>query len=137
MDITTVQRRLEIINKLQEEIKISKEMLKAELENDQEYLAAAEESKQAVLKKKQLKEMILSRGSNQKLTQDIKSNQEELSTLKEILSAELVQLYARKGTQEITDANGRIMKFKVTVKLVPAKDSDYSGLEPPKEVSLP
>jgi len=116
MDIETIRKRIEQLEKLQEEVKISKDMLKGELENDLSYLEAAEEVKAATQKRKQLKDALLGTGPNQEVAATIKENSEEIATLKEILSAELMQAYQESNSDEIA---GR--KIKVMVRLLPKK----------------
>jgi hypothetical protein len=115
-DIATIQKRIEQLEKLHEEVRIAKEMLKGELENDLTYLEVAEEVKAAVQKRKQIKDEILGKGPNQEVVANIKSNAEEMATLNEILSAELMQIYQENQVDEIA---GR--KFKVNAKLMPKK----------------
>lgn len=121
MEIEGIQKRIAMIEKYEEEIRVAKEMLKGELENSTEYLQAEEETKEAQNKKKKIKEDILNSGPNQKLVADIKSNTEEISTLREILSAELVQVFKESDTDEIQDATGEKRKLKVSIKLAPKK----------------
>ncbi len=122
----TIRKRIEQLTKLKEEIKIQKELLKGELENEEEYLKVAEEAKAASQKKKQIRDEILGRGANQETLAKIKDDNEEISTLKEILSAELVQIFHENNTDEIAG-----QKIKVIGTLVPnAKQYDkknYSG----------
>lgn len=121
MDINTIQKRIDLLEKYEEEIRTAREMLNGELENSVEYLAADEEAKEAAKKKKQIKEEILNLGPNQKLAADIKANTEEIKTLKEILSVELMQVYKESDSDEFNDANGEPRKFKVSVRLLPKK----------------
>lgn len=131
MDISVIQKRINILEKHEEEIKNAKELLKGELENSPEYQEAIEEAKASQDKKKRIKDEILGRGPNLKLVQTIKENSEEISTLKEILSAELIQVFQENNTDIFTDADGGVRKFKLTGKLLPKKgsyqDRDYEG----------
>lgn len=135
MDITTIQKRISLIEKGKKEISDAKEMLKGELENDPAYVEAAEEAETANAKKKRIKEEILGRGSNQKLASEMKANAEEVSLLKEILSAELMEVYKEEGKDEIADADGDNRKFKIVVNLLPkgAKLQDRDGFGKYKE----
>lgn len=121
MDLSVIQKRIAELEKLQEENRISREMLKGELENEMPYLEAVEEVKAAVVKRKQIKDEILSKGANQEVVVNIKNNQEEIKTLRDILSAELAQLYSEQKIDEVTDASGETRKFKVNVKLLPKR----------------
>jgi len=118
MDLSTVQKRIEQLEKLQEEVKISREMLKGELENEPEFVEASDEAKAVTQKRKQIKFEILARGPNQQILATIKENQEEINTTKEILSAELMEYYEESKTDEFADR-----KFKVEATLLPKKFS--------------
>lgn len=119
MDIAQIQKRIAMMEQYSKEIKDAKEMLKEELESDDAYREAFEEAAAANTKKKQLKDAIMARGANQKLVMEIKQNTEETSLLKEILSAELMEVYKENETDEIADSNGETRKFKIIAKLLP------------------
>lgn len=121
MDLISIRKRLSQIDELEQQNKASREMLKSELESDPAYVQAFEEAKAVVAKKKQIKDGILGRGPNEKLVVEIKENLEEIATLKEILSAELVQVWEESKQEEIEDQNGSLRKFKLMVKLLPKK----------------
>lgn len=131
MDIAQIQKRISLLEKYSKEIRDAKEMLKEELENSPEYMEALEEADQANTKKKRIKEEILGKGPNEKLAREIKSNSEETTLLKEILSAELMEVYKESDSDEITDADGESRKFKIQVKLLPKgaklQKRDFSG----------
>lgn len=116
---TTVPRRIALIEKYQEEIRIAKETLKVELDDSPEYKEAELAAKEANRKKKQIKDEIWGKPSNRSLRDDIQANTEEIATLQEILSAELMQIFQEKNVDEVPDENGQLRKFKVTVKLLP------------------
>ena len=119
MDIEMILKRIGQLEKLQEEVKINKDMLKGELENDLKYLEVVEEVKAAVQKRKQIKDEILGTGPNQEVVANIKNENEEISTLKEILTAELVAHFQENQTDEIA---GR--KFKLNARLLPKNYSE-------------
>lgn len=125
MNLDTIRKRIEQLEKLQEEIKINKEMLKGELENEDAYLQAADEVKAAVQKRKQIKDEILAKGPNQEVVANIKNSQEEISTLRDILSAELTEYYRENNIDEIA---GR--KFILSAKVLP------KGASPDKRNTL-
>jgi hypothetical protein len=122
MDFSSIQKKIDQIEKLEEENKISKEMLKAELENDESYVQVSNTVKEANKKKKSVKETILLQEDNKKIVEDIKENTEEISTLKEILSTELIDLYQKQKVEEIPDPTGFPRKFKVLVRLLPKRN---------------
>jgi len=119
MDISTIRNRIKMIDELEDENRVSKELLKSALENDVTYTEAAREAKEVLSKRRRIKDEIYSQTENEKVVEDIKANKEEIDTLQEILSAELAEYYTREKTDEIEDAKGAKRKFKVIVKLLP------------------
>ena len=119
MNISTIRNRIKMIEDLEEENRASKELLKSALENSRTYTEAAREAKEALSKRRRIKEEIYGESENAKVVEDIKANKEEIDTLQEILSAELAEYYAKEKTDEIEDAHGERRKFKITVKILP------------------
>jgi hypothetical protein len=118
MDLEQVKRRIEIIDKLQKQVKDAKAMLADALENDSEYQKVAEEAKVANSKKKQLKDEVFNVSGNKQIVNEIKENSEEIVTLKEILSEELIEYREQNKTETIEDIDGKMRYFKLSVKLV-------------------
>lgn len=121
MNIPEIQKRIELLDKLVNENKISNEMLKSELETDPAYNEAQSAWKELNTKKKHIKEAILATGSNKELVDKIKENQEEINAAKEILTQELMQVYQTSKSNEIEDATGQIRKFKLNCHLSSGK----------------
>lgn len=121
MPIDDLKQRIFDVENFKEKNKTAREALKNELENSQEYLSACEEVKAALLKKKRIKDEIWAKVETQQLIADIKENKEELNTLEEILSAELMDFYKNSGTDTIEDSSGEPRKFKIIAKLLPRK----------------
>jgi len=126
MNIEQIQKRIGTLEKTAKDVKDAKDMLKDELENDDAYAEACEDYDKASEKKKLIKEEILRRGPNMKLSEDIKANSEEIKTLKEILSAELTQVWEESKSDEITDHTGEVRKFQISAKLLPRKGSGFN-----------
>jgi len=126
MDLANLHKRIATIENLQRENREAREMLKAELENDATYRETLEMAEAASKEKKRVKEEIENSGSNSKLIETIQENNEELSTLKEILSAELAEVYVESKKDEIVDENGEVRKFKISAQLV-AKGKKYEN----------
>lgn len=122
MDISSIQKRIKMIEDLEAENRTSKDILDSQLEADGVYQEAAKEAKQKALDKKSARDRVLSDAGNQKVISDIKANQEEIATLKEILSTELVDFYNKSKQDEIDDGSGVARKFKFSVKLMPKRD---------------
>lgn len=121
MEETTIQNRIGLLEKLEGEIKVAKDALKAELENDGQYVEESLQTKEAMARKKAAKDRVFANESCQKLLEDIKANNEEVAILKEILATELMEVYQEKKTNEIEDANGDSRKFVLSVKILPKR----------------
>lgn len=124
MDLSILRERIGQLETFKNENKIAREALKNELENDIDYLAVCEELEAVMDKRKRIREAIWAKAETQKLISDIKENREELSTLEEILSSELMEYYSVKKINEIEDADGEQRKFKLSVRLAPKKNKN-------------
>lgn len=123
MDIGEIQKRLQKIDELQGELKVAKDMLKDALDNDAGFQEAVEEAKVGNDKKKKIQNDIYNLSENKKVILDMKATKEEISTLKEILSEELIEYRNQHKTESIRLADGQMRVFKFSVKLSP-KPSD-------------
>lgn len=120
MEIATIQRRISMIRKLEEENKIRKDTLKQALESDRVYVEANQAAKETAGKKKLAKDAIFNQPNNRAILEDIQVDTEEINTLKDILNHELVEWYQQNGGKaEIEDESGELVKFKLLVKLLP------------------
>lgn len=125
MDIAAIGRRISLIRKLEEENKVRKDTLKQALESDVAYVEANKAVKEVSTKRKLAKDAILNQPANRAILEDIQVDTEEIATLKEILSAELVDVFAKNGGKaEIPDESGELVKFKFLVKLLPKGFTD-------------
>lgn len=118
MDVPQIARRVGLIQKYKEEIKVAKLTLKQALEEDQLYTQADKEAKESNLKKKQIKDQIWGRPELRKVRDDILTNQEEINTLQEILNEELTEYYQEHNTDELMGEDGQPIKFKLVAKLL-------------------
>lgn len=125
MESTTIQNRIDLLEKLQGEIKVAKDALKAELENDAQYVEESLQTKEAMARKKKAKDTVFANESCQKLLEEIRSNNEEIAILNEILATELMEVYQEKKTNEIEDANGDSRKFILSVKILPKRTGQF------------
>ena len=115
----TIQRRIAMIQKLQEEVKIAKDALRQALEDDAQYVTANTDAKDAAGKKKVIKDQIWNQPQNRALLEDVKVNGEEIATLQQILNQELVEYARANNTDEIEDESGNVIKFEIIAKLRP------------------
>lgn len=121
LDLSTIQKRIELLEKYENEIKVAKDMIKNDLENDPSYIQVSEEAKEILSKKKNAKDQVMTKMEIQKLLRDIKDNLEEIATLKDILSQELMQIYQKDQIDEIEDSSGEKRKFKIMARLLPKR----------------
>jgi len=123
MEIANIQKRIDQIDKLEIEAKTLSEYLKSELENDEIYKDANEKVKEATANKKKIKDQILSQNANQEQLAKIKESADEISTLKQILSVELMEFYQESKNDFVPDARGgEPRKFVLTARLLPKKN---------------
>lgn len=124
MDIKTIQERIRMVEETELENRQAKEMLQDSLESDEVYKDLAEQAKQATNEKKKARNAILTNEANATLYAKIQNNNEEIKTLKEILSAELADYFSKENKDEIEDASGQTRKFKINIKVLPFGKSD-------------
>lgn len=124
MNIQTIKKRIAHIEGCREEIKKIKEIIDGQLEGNTEYQEAHKKSKEATSAKKRIKEEVLAKPENEKLSFEVKENQEEIKTEEQILATELVEYYQKNNSDEIEDDAGQKRKFKISVKLFPARNSE-------------
>ncbi len=121
MEETTIQNRIGLMERLEQEIKVAKDALKAECENDAVFVEESLQAKEANARKKAARDKVFANESCQKILDNIKANAEETSILKEILATELMEVYQEKKTNEIQDAEGESRKFVLSVKILPKR----------------
>ncbi len=115
--LEVVRRRLSILSKSEEEIKVQKEMLSSLFENDPGYQEADAQVKEISKKKLDAKARIGKTPQAQTLAAKIKELSDEIKNNKEMLSDELMQYYQTAGVTEIEDSDGNIQEFEIKVKL--------------------
>jgi len=118
MDVEQIKKRIEIIDKINDDVKKAKEMLKSALDNDSAYQQAAEENKVAASKKKQMRDEVYNLPEHRKVVEQIKDSNEEIGALKEILAEELIEYRQASKTESIQDKDGQTRYFKLSCKLV-------------------
>jgi len=118
MDLEQIKKRIEIIDKLSDDIKKAKEMLHGALDNDAVYQQAAEEAKVSASKKKQARDEVYNLSEHKQIVQQMKDTNEEIATLKEMLAEELIEYRHESKTESIQDRDGQTRYFKLSCKLV-------------------
>ena len=124
MDIASIQKRIASIEKFKDEIKVAQEAIKNALQNDAIYKETVDEAKQVNTKKKKIRDEILNQAENRDYAEKIKETREEISTLEELLSYELVEYSQKNNTDMIQGDDGLVRKFKIIVRLMPSRGFD-------------
>lgn len=122
MDLAVINKRLQLVKDLGDELRVMKEQYEEALENDPQYQKMQEKveklKEEAREEKNQVTDKVLNKSTFQNLRDDMKEKQEEIKTAKEVLSQELVEYYKSTGQMEIEDVDGTVRKMKFSVKLV-------------------
>ena len=125
-NVELIKKRIEALEKEQEEASCLKEMLKGELEASEEYLKASEEVKAATQKRKQIKDEILSKF--QPTIKELEEHKEEISTLCEILDAELKGYWvADPINNEQINTNKGIRRINISAKVAKTNQKSLFG----------
>jgi hypothetical protein len=124
MDINSIKKRIASIEELKEGMKVAQEAIKNALENDPLYKEAVEDAKGINAKKKKLREDVLNQSENREFVEKIRDTKEEISTLEELLSYELVEYSQTNNTDMIQGDDGLVRKFKIRVQLLPGRGFD-------------
>lgn len=132
MDLSQIAKRTSQIDELTEKIKEQKGMLKAELDNDEAFAEISEKVKDLSEQKKALREQILAKEVNQQIYFECEENSEELKTLKEILTVELVEYYRKNNSNEFLDSHGVKRQFVLKAHLAKKKENDWD--EQPRDI---
>jgi len=112
-----ILKRLQIIEDLKKELKTRQEMVRDVLENDGDYQTLVEKNDETKKTKDVRKKELLQQPKIAEINLGIIETRKELSENKEVLSEELMVLYATEGVTEITDLDGNTRQFKVSVRL--------------------
>lgn len=115
--IKLIQKRLKIIEDLKAELNTKQEMVKDVLENDSDYQEKLEKHDKAKKERDVRKQEILNQTNIAVINEEILETRKEINENKEVLSEELMVLYATEGVTQITDLEGNTREFKVSVRL--------------------
>ncbi|HLC93821.1 MAG TPA: hypothetical protein VJG85_02280 [Patescibacteria group bacterium] len=118
MNTDSINKRMKIIDDLQEELNKIKALYDETLENDAGFQTVQEEVAKVREEYKEKQNKILSNSSYSVIAQQIKDKRQEIKEHKEALSQELVEYYRENGTTEIEDSEGNVKRMKFSVRLV-------------------
>ncbi len=115
-----VQKRLGMLEDLEEELRRLRRDAKEVLENEPGYEKVKEETDLVRERIKEKKAQIAESSVYNELRAKIKEVQEEIKDLKDALSQELIELYKEEGLTMLESPSGRVKKLKFDVKLIDA-----------------
>lgn len=117
MDTSSIQKRIEILEQMQRELRTLTDMLKDTLQNDPDFAKAEEEkskikeettvAKNKAMEKKEVKNML----------ESIKEKKDEIKEAQDTLSLELIEYYRVNSALTIEDADGKVRELKISVRL--------------------
>ena len=122
MDQASIDKRLEMLDKSQEEFKTKKQMLQDSLLNDEELVALDDKMKDAKTRYTAHKNALLNEPENRKLQADLKDLAQEIKDTKQLLGDELLAYFMKNNTLEYQDAMGQKRRFAVSAHFVRNKE---------------
>lgn len=117
MDIASIQKRIDIIEALQKELKTLNDMVKDTMQNDPNFAKVEEEKSKIKEEAKVAKNKIEDKPEIKRILEDMKEKRDEIKEAKETLSLELIEYYRQNTLLTIEDANGKVREMKISVKL--------------------
>jgi len=113
-----IQKRLQIIGDLKEELNSLKENYEDMLEDDPLFQEVQEKAQEVREEKKASKTRLMTNTVYYGINEEIKEKRREIRENKEALSQELVELYKKEGKMEIIDPEGNVKRMKFSVRLI-------------------
>jgi len=113
-----VQRRLQMLSSMREDLRELNSHRKDILEESDEYHDLKEKGKLVKEQTTEKKKQILAVPEYDAVIRQIKDIRVDIKDQEEALSQELVELYREEGLTEIEDSDGNIKKLKFSVRLI-------------------
>jgi len=113
-----VQRRLQVIRSMREDLRELNSHRKDILAENNEYNELVEKSKLVREQTAEKKKQILAIPEYDVVARQIKDTRVDIKDQEEALSQELVELYREEGLTEIEDSDGNTKKLKFSVRLI-------------------
>lgn len=118
MSLETINKRMDIIGELQDELKRLKVLYDETLEDDPKYQEYQEEASKVKEEVKTKKNKIISAENYQRFETQLRELRQDLKENKEALSQELADYYKDSGSLEIVDSEGNTKRIVFTAKLI-------------------
>ncbi|MEK7595811.1 MAG: hypothetical protein AAB443_04475 [Patescibacteria group bacterium] len=117
MELTSIQKRIQIIEGLQKELQVLSNMLKETYENDPQFQKAEEENSKVREETKVAKNKVEEKESVKKILTDMKEKRDDIKEAQETLSLELIEYYRKNSVLTVEDGDGKVREMKISVKL--------------------
>jgi predicted ATP-dependent endonuclease of OLD family len=118
MTVEMINKRLKIIEDLQEELRRIKALYAESLDESDEFQEIEEEAKKFRQESKEKKERVLEKPEIKEFKEQIQDTQRDIKDQREVLSMELAEHYKESGSIEITDSDGNKKRMVFNVKLI-------------------
>lgn len=124
MSNVQIEKRLELLEKAEQEYKTKKEMLADAFANDGELVELEEKMKEAKRRYQAQKEAVSNEPENRKILEKMKDTALEIKDTKKLLADELVAYFMESKSFEYLDGKGRKRRIAVTAKFARGGDEE-------------
>lgn len=124
MSQASIEKRLELLEKAEQEYKTHKEMLADALANDSELVELEEKAKDAKRRFTAQKEALMNEPENQKIQEKMKDVATEIKETKKLLGDELIAYFMANNTMEYVDGKGNKRRIAVSAKFARGKEEE-------------
>lgn len=119
-----IEKRLELLEKAEQEYKTQREMIADALANDSELVTLDEKLKEARRRYQAQKEAVLNEPDNRKMQEKIKDIAIEIKDTKKLLADELVAYFMESKSFDYIDGKGRKRHIQVSAKFANGKEEE-------------
>jgi hypothetical protein len=119
-----IEKRLEMLEKAEQEYKTQKEMLNDALANDSELVELDEKLKEAKRRHLAQKEAVLNEPEYRKIQEKMKDTAIEIKDTKKLLADELVAYFMESKSFEYIDGKGHKRRIQVSAKFASGKEEE-------------
>lgn len=117
MEMSSIHKRIEIIEELRNELKTLSEMLKDTLQNDPSFAKAEEEKTKIKEATSVAKNKVMEKTDVKNILGQMKEKKDDIKEAQDTLSLELIEYYRQNSVLTIEDAKGRVREMKFSVRL--------------------
>ena len=124
MSNASIEKRLELLEKAEQEYKTHKEILADALANDAELVQLEDKMKDAKRRHLAQKEALMNEPENAKVLEKMKDVAMEIKETKKLLADELITYFMQNNSLEYLDGKGNKRRISVSAKFAKGKDED-------------